>query len=236
MFAKVGYTVLVCLAVWCAAAAATTTSDHEATRRWLVARYTEQRAEAKVLPVGAAAAERVVDRIEARCPKALSGAPLNQKDKLVSEVVQDLVLSGEASTRPAVEQFVTTVRPLRWSNRALDHIASLSAEAQLRRFAVIPTDFCADAAYWKAHDHEPSPATTAFLQALEDSDRGVSEPGWVERVEIQLRLLGNRTEKRLLQRIRATEFNGRTNSPSGTATSRLPTVVGFMYATLASAG
>ena len=60
MFVEVGSTVLVWLAVWGPAAAATTTGDHEATRRWLVARYTEQRAEAKVFPVGAAAAERVV--------------------------------------------------------------------------------------------------------------------------------------------------------------------------------
>jgi hypothetical protein len=99
---------------------------------------------------------------------------LEPKDKLVSEVVQDVVLSGEASTRPAVEQFVTTVRPLRWSNRALDHIASLSAEAQLRMFAVMSTDLCADAAYWKAHDHELSPADTAQVAQQSNGETTVA--------------------------------------------------------------
>jgi hypothetical protein len=197
MFARPVSGALVGVAVLCASASAAvpSASDRDATRSWAVARYTEQRAEAQVLPVGAAAAERVVDGMEATCPQALSGAPLNsQKDKLAAEAVEDVALVAEAPARRAVEQYVNTVRPLRWSNRGLDHIASLSAEAQLRRFAVTPTDFCADVAYWKAHDYQLALATVEFRQALENADGRVSEPGWVDRIEMQLRLLGNRTE------------------------------------------
>jgi hypothetical protein len=232
MLTKATSVILICLAFSCADAAATTPSGYrEATRRWIVARYTEQRAKAKVLPVGAAAAERVVDGMEATCPQALRGAPLtSQKDKLAAEAVEDVALVGEAPARHAVEQYVNTVRPLRWSNRGLDHIASLSAEAQLRRFAVTPTDFCGDVAYWKAHGYQLAPATVEFRQALENANRKVSEPGWVERIEMQLRLLGNRTENRLLRRIRAAEPPNNHASPAGHAISRL-TVVGVEFAT-----
>jgi hypothetical protein len=223
MFAPVTF---ICLALSGAARAETpAASDREATRHWAIARYIELQAIAKVRPAGASAAERFVDGVAATCPNVLRNAPAeSQEGNLVQELFKDVELISEAPTHEAAQRFVDAVRPLRWSSRALDHIASLAAEAQLHPFELVPTDFCADAEYWRTNGRRLAPATKAFLGEL--AHTAVGEPGLIERTIIQLRLLGTRAEKRLLRRIRDTEFRQRSDPPLAAVFQRLPAVVG----------
>ncbi len=152
----------VCLAftsVCSLAFARTSSKDDAVTRTYLRASDVFERDVHAELGVSIAAIEERAKRIAAECPLALTYAPRDTAfEELGYEASFTLLLAGEAPVRSPALALARAIGHLLWSNPKLTHLVHGLALEERELTSILPPDFCAEIAAWKASAYVALPA------------------------------------------------------------------------------
>ncbi|HEY1834050.1 MAG TPA: hypothetical protein VGG08_06405 [Solirubrobacteraceae bacterium] len=184
-------------------AAAVSSADSTATSTYLEARYELLRATVQDVDATAAAEAKASQAFGQECAGALHGAPDSefefvplpttrptpraegesrraeqQKDVLLGELAGNLASASAQPSRSAIESFVATVSPLRWSNALIAELIASEAGELEQTLNSPQSPACADMRFWaQSGFRRLSPDSKAFettraarLQTLQEGN------------------------------------------------------------------
>jgi hypothetical protein len=152
----------VALTVGLAPASATAASrDVASTHAYLEAGYTALHAVVTKWSAVEADIHKLDLRFHAECPAVGAGSPQSEEEqKLSYEVAGALWATGYHTDAKVVQAFVKAVKPLRWTNPAINRSARKFVTG-LHEMTVLPVpNLCADVRTWGAGGFKAVPATT----------------------------------------------------------------------------
>ena len=121
--------------------------------------------------------EQRTRRFGRECPGVGVGSPQDEEAQKLSYEAAGAVWSvSYGSDAGPIRAFARAVKPLRWSNAKLTHIAQGYAKA-LQELAALPLpDLCGDARAWRASGFQTVPASTLRFDEHVESIEGHSIP------------------------------------------------------------
>jgi hypothetical protein len=146
--------------------------DVTSTHRYVVAAYAALHATVTTWPSVQANIRKLDLRFHTECPEVGAGSPQNDDEqKLSAEVAGALWATGYHTDAKIVRAFVKAVKPLRWSNPAINRSAHKYTTALLEMTNLPIPDLCGDVRSWSADGFKAVPASTAqyarHLEAIE---------------------------------------------------------------------
>jgi hypothetical protein len=151
----------------------TAVSNARAASMYIEARYAFAHSANADVPAVRSAERELVASATSGCSMVLRGAPQNSKTKMLErEVVAATTLAIKQAMQPAVKQFATAVRALRWTNRAISREIDEIATARERYVALAVPSLCDDAlAYAKSEFRAVNRDTVRFDDAAANPRR-----------------------------------------------------------------
>jgi hypothetical protein len=115
--------------------------------------------------------------LASECPSVGAGAPQNEEEQHMSyEVAGALWATLYHTDAKVVQTFIRSVKPLKWSNGKITHIARAYI-GSLRELAVLaPPDLCGDIRAWSADGFKAVPASTIRFDRHVEAIEGKSIP------------------------------------------------------------
>lgn len=143
------------------AGAAAAPGDVASTHAYLVAAYDALHATVTTWSSVEAQIHKLDLRFQTECPLVGAGSPQSgEEQKLSYEVAGALWATGYRTDAKIVQKFVKAVRPLRWSNPAINRSARRFTTG-LHEMTLIPIpDLCGDVRSWAAGGFKAVPAST----------------------------------------------------------------------------
>jgi hypothetical protein len=141
--------------------AAAAPQDVASTHAYIEAAYTALHAVVTKWSAVEADVHKLDLRFHAECPAVGAGSPQSEEEqKLSYEVAGALWATGYHTDAKVVQAFVKAVKPLRWSNPAINRSARKFVTG-LHEMTVLPVpNLCADVRAWGAGGFKAAPATT----------------------------------------------------------------------------
>jgi|SRR5665213_2434753 len=111
------------------------------------------------------------------CPKAGAGSPQNEESQKASyEVAGALWSITYGANAASIRTFVAAVKPLRWSNPKITHLAQAYAKS-LSELAALPLpNLCGDVRAWSASGFQTIPAITLSFDEHTEAIQGHTIP------------------------------------------------------------
>jgi hypothetical protein len=159
------------------AAAMGTSEDVASTHMYILANYAFARASEARVGAAQAAVIRLNRRLGRECPDVGAGSPQDEESQAPSFAVAGALwsVSYGANAGP-IAKFVKTVKPLRWTNPKLAHIAQSYAKS-LHELATLPLpDLCNDVREWRKTGFQTVPAATTRFARYVESIEGHTIP------------------------------------------------------------
>jgi hypothetical protein len=121
-------------------------SNDRAAGMYVEAQYAFARSAVRDVPAAHNAESEVVESATDGCSAVLRGAPEDSKTKMLErEVVAATTLAMKRAMRPAVRQFASAVRVLKWTSRAISRKIDEMATGRERYAALALPSLCDDA-------------------------------------------------------------------------------------------
>jgi hypothetical protein len=187
--ARVGAVLVLASAMLCGSVPVTaaSSSDVQATRAYLVARYKLVTALLHEAAAARGAESAAAAQIAQECPGVVSGMPQEpfpkpfatppprargenarlsqQKEMIEGELDTTVDRPGESLYRPAEEAYASEVRQLSWSNPAIAPALQAATTARLEAVSAPAPQFCADARAWAQSGYRALSAASREFEA-----------------------------------------------------------------------
>jgi hypothetical protein len=167
-------------------AAATSSSDAQATHAYLIAQYKLVATQLHESAAARGAESAAAAQIARECRGVLSGMPqaplkllptptprvrgenarlTNQQQTIETELAMAIVDPGESLYRPAEEAYAAEVRRLSWSDPTIASILQAATTTKLEGVSAPAPSFCADARMWAQSGYRALSAASRELEA-----------------------------------------------------------------------
>jgi hypothetical protein len=135
--------------------------NQSATRAYILASYTLIKAARATIPTAEASVATLNKQIGEECPHVALESPQNhESERLADEVAGALWSIVYHLDSAAIARFSAIVKPLRWTNHKLTHIADNYADSLSELSALTMPSLCADVRAWTASGFRTVPAST----------------------------------------------------------------------------
>jgi hypothetical protein len=230
-------------------AAASSSSDVQATHAYLIARYKLVTALSQEAIAARGAESAAATQIARECPGVVSGMPQEpslkpfpappprargedarlsqQKQTIEEELDTAIVRPGESLYRSAEEAYAAEVRELSWSNSAIASALQTAATAGLEAVSAPAPPFCADARAWAQSGYHALSASSREFEASRAAHRS-SDQAEERSLGTLLRPYENASDQALIRKTNAVE--NKLLASTGTAVRTvlsLDRIVGF---------
>jgi hypothetical protein len=144
--------------------------DQRATRSYILASYALIQAARASIPIAEASVATLDKQISEECPHVALESPQDREsERLADEVAGALWSIVYHLDATAISRFTAVVKPLRWSNHKLTHIADNYANS-LSQLAALPMpNLCADVRAWTVSGFQTVPTSTSQFDKQADA-------------------------------------------------------------------